>query len=38
LSSENIDIPEKNIVILGVDVSVLFSVDAAKQGSEIVFS
>jgi len=30
LSSENIDIPEKNIVILGVGMPVLFSVDTAK--------
>jgi hypothetical protein len=30
LSSENIDIPEKNIVILGARAPVLFSVDASK--------
>jgi hypothetical protein len=38
LSSENIDFPEKNIVILGTSVPVLFSVDDSKQGLKRVFS
>jgi hypothetical protein len=37
LSSENIDILEENIVILGLAAKVLFSVDGARRGLKLPF-